>query len=253
MFDPPQHLHLTDEQMFHYLYGDLLETEKEHLESCGVCQSEIESFRRTLDHLAQWSAPPRSADYGNFVWRRLITQIAAPRKPLWSRPVVLGWFSLVATGLAAVLIVLIPHHQSGANPSSPVRRVPVSERLLQVAVQDHVRRASSLFAKLENQPGTGTANQSERASEWEAISNLIAENRLYRQTAEQEDDRHAVQLLTDLETALVTLKHISGRPSAAEVQDLKKRLTTVNSVSRMGGTNSPPADSGPLQVKRIPL
>ena len=243
MFDPPDHSHLTDEQIHQYLFGDLPETDSAHLQSCDICQSEMESFRRTVDHLAQWSAPPRPADYGSLVWRRLAAQIAQPRKPLWRTPAVLGWSSAVACGIAVVLIVLIPHRQPAIIQPPPIARIPISERLLQVAVQDHVRRAASLLTKLESQPEKGAANRSDRASEWEAISNLVAENRLYRQTAEQEDDRQQVQLLTDLERPL--------SPSSTIRESHQRQTSRLRKKARNGNPGQPNSLK-PIRRRPIP-
>jgi hypothetical protein len=125
---------------------------------------------------------------------------------------------------------------------------PASERLLDIAVQDHVRRATSLLTRIEDQP--------ERAVEGldrDAINNLVAENRLYRQTAEQEKDRKTEQLLSDLETALVVLKHDPARLPVSEVRELRKKLIVAAHSDGLGFSNTSVSDSPNMQPKRIPL
>lgn len=253
MLDPQDRPHLTEEQILQHFYAGLTAAESDHLKSCRTCLSEMESLQRTLDHLSQWTPPPRAADYGACVWARISARRVTRARSSKMRPALLGWAALIAAAVAVAILLLIPKHGRFIPPSPPVAAIPVSERLLQIAVQDHVRRATLLLATLETQPGKGLVKPSQRTAEREAINNLVAENRLYRQTAEQEDDLRTAQLLTDLETALVTLKHDPKQSSAKEFRDLRKRLTTVDPVGQWVGTGTPHTTSGAAHVRRIPL
>lgn len=160
-----------------------------------------------------------------------------------------GWTALAAS-IALFAVALFAFRKRA--PTVPVSQptfaasAQASERLLDIAVQDHVRRAASLLTRIEDEPQQAVKN-----AEKDAINDLVAENRLYRQTAEQENDRNTAQLLGDLETALVVLKHDPARLPVSDVSELKKRLITASRSDSLSFLNV--SDSSDAQLKRIPL
>jgi hypothetical protein len=159
-----------------------------------------------------------------------------------------GWAAAAASvALFTWALVMFRGHMPMVRVSpQPFKSAPASERLLDIAVQDHVRRAASLLTRIEDQP-----QQAAKGTERAAINNLVAENRLYRQTAEQENDRSTAQLLGDLETALVVLKHDPTRLPVSDVRELKQRLIVAGRASTLGFFYI--SDSTNAQLKRDPL
>lgn len=250
MFEEQDTFHLTDDQVLHLLTGNAGDREKEHLETCEFCQAEVDSYRRTLDHVSLWAPPARSAGYGQSVWRRITPAVRLRARSQKRRRWVMGSAALAASIVFFAIALYVFHEHINTVPvSTPsfIADAPASERLLDLAVQDHVRRAASLLTRIEDQP-----HHTVEGPERNAINNLVAENRLYRQTAEQENDRKTAQLLSDLETALVVLKHDPARLPVSDVRELRKKLVVVGHSNGLGLSNvSDPADT--QQPKRIPL
>lgn len=252
MSDAREQGHLNDEQIVQFVLEIAGEEEAKHVEGCEFCSGEADSYRRTLGHLDRWNTPERPADYGRDVWRKLRPRLRQrARRP---KPSVWGWATAAAVGtLAAAMFLItrpstIPKHAPQAAESAPV-----PARLLQAAVRDHVRRADRLLSQIEIEPTEGTAKHRDSASEREAIRDLIAENRLYRQTAEQEDDQKTAGLLADLETALVALKHDPQTASATDARNLRSRLIKAAGLNRPATRDVSSSDSEQQGVKRIPL
>ncbi|MGA8597823.1 MAG: hypothetical protein WB676_24165 [Bryobacteraceae bacterium] len=252
MLEPKEHGHLSEEQIVQFALEMAGDEESRHLQGCELCRSEAESYRRTLAHLGHWSAPGRAPDYGYEVWRKLAPQVR--RRARWLRPAVWGWATVAAVGALLALTLLVPRHGTMPNRlAQGTESVAVPARLLQAAVKDHVQRADQLLSQIETQSGERAVTRLDVASEREAIRDLIAENRLYRQTAEQEDDRRTAGLLADLETALVALKHDPQRVSAADARVLRNRLMKAEGLNRPGTRDVSSSGSETQGVKRVPL
>jgi hypothetical protein len=251
MFEEQDTFHLTDDQVLQLLSGNADDREKEHLEACEICQAELESYRRTLDHLSLWTPPARPAAYGQSIWRQIAPAVRLRARSQNRRRWVVRWAALAASiALFAVALHTLRERTRTVHMPSPTftASAPASERLLDIAVQDHVRRATSLLTRIEDQP-----ERAVKGLDRDAINNLVAENRLYRQTAEQEKDRKTEQLLSDLETALVVLKHDPARLPVSEVRELRKKLIVAGHSDGLGFSNTSVSDSPNMQPKRIPL
>ena len=248
MFDERDQTHLTEDQALQILTGNTSDREREHLAACEICQAEVDSYRRTLDHVSLWTPPSRPVDYGQSVWRQIAPTVRLRARSQRRRRWMLG--AALAASLAVFAVALYTSREQKptvhVSPQSLAANPPASERLLDVAVQDHVRRATSLLTRIEDQP-----EHAVKGFERDAISNLVAENRLYRQTAEQENDRKTAQLLSDLETALVVLKHDPAKLPVSDVRELRKKLIVVGHSNGFGFSNV--SDSSATQPKRIPL
>jgi hypothetical protein len=249
--EPKEHGHLSDEQIVQYVLETAGDEETRHLYACEHCRAEAESYRRTLRHLDRWSAPERPPDYGSLVWRKLRPQVERRPAFRWLGRPAWGWASLAAVGalVALALLVSTRRHSNPSPPSLGVQSATPPERLLQAAVKEHVEHAELLLSEIE----TRATSRSDPGSERQAIRDLVEANRLYRQTAEQEDDRKTADLLADLETALVALKHDPQKVSAADARDLRNRLIKAAGLNRSGSINVSSSDSEKQGVKRVPL
>lgn len=249
MFEEQDTFHLTDDQVLQILTGNAGDREKEHLEACEICRAEAEAYRRTLDHVSLWTPPARTAGYGESVWQQIAPTIRRDARPQRRKRWAIGWTALAASAAFFAIALYLFHAHTPAVPALPqsaTASAPDSERLLDIAVQDHVRRAALLLTKIEDQP-----KQAAERPERDAIDNLVAENRLYRQTAEQERDKKTAQLLSDLETALVVLKHDPARLPVSDVRELRKKLITAGYSNGLSFSNV--SDSADTQLQRIPL
>jgi hypothetical protein len=62
------------------------------------------------------------------------------------------------------------------------------------------------------------------ASERERAGDLVAENRLYRQTAARTGDTRVASVLDDLEPVLLEIAHGPDRLTPEEVENLRQRI-----------------------------
>ena len=218
--------HLTEEQFILYYYGegDGSPAVRAHLDSCEACRAEYASLQRVLNVVDSAPVPERDANYGAQVWNRL---------KLWDRPPGLSWLRLswwpaprwAAAALVAALVVaafLAGRYYSKANLATQTANAgQVRERILLVAVGDHLDRSQTVLLELVNaQPGQPL----DVASERERAGDLVAENRLYRQTAARTGDTRVASVLDDLEPVLLELAHGPDRLTAEEVENLRQRI-----------------------------
>ena len=252
MLERKEHGHLSDEQIVQFALGMAGDEEARHVQGCNFCSAEAESYRRTLAHLGRWSAPERPRDYGSEVWRKLRPQVR--RQMRWRKPAVWGW--VAAGAVAAVVAITLQLPRPAAIQNQPVQGMEsaaVPAGLLQAAVSDHVRRTDWLLSQIETESDRSTMNRRDLVSERDAIHDLIVENRLYRQTAEQEDDPKIAAMLADLETALVALKHDPQKASATDARDLRNKLIKETGLTGVGPRDVSLSDSETRGAKRIPL
>ena len=221
--------HLTEEQFVLYYYGegDGSPAVRAHLDACETCRAEYASLQRVLNVVDSAPVPERDADYGAQVWSRLQPSLR------WDRPRGLSWWPLswwpaprwAAAGLVATLVVAAflagrhyPKAQSGAQTANAGQ---VRERILLVAVGDHLERSQTVLLELVNaRPGESL----DVASERERAGDLVAENRLYRQTAARTGDPRVASVLDDLEPVLLEIAHGPDRLTPEEVENLRQRI-----------------------------
>ena len=96
-----------------------------------------------------------------------------------------------------------------------------AQRVLVVVVSDHLEASERMLTDLSNadpkKDFDATAQQG-RAAE------LVASNRIYRQTASQHGDERIASLLADLEPILVELAHAGKTLSPDELASIQKRI-----------------------------
>jgi len=219
--------HLTEEQLVAHYYrdDDALAEANEHLASCATCSAELDAITRVLALVSDAPVPERSDDYGTEVWSRLRWRLGAPRRRVqWQ------WLSVAAVlamGLCTGVVWNVRHSPKGpiiANERpkpSITKQSPTNERVLVVVVSDHLEASERMLTDLSNADPTrdfDSEAQQQRASE------LVASNRIYRQTALQHGDERIVSLLSDLEPILVELAHAGKTLSPDELASIQKRI-----------------------------
>jgi len=219
--------HLTEEQFVLYYYGegDGSPAVRAHLDACEACRAEYASLQRVLNVVDSAPVPERSANYGAQVWGRLQPSLR------WDRPPGLSWWRFwpaprwAAAALVATLIVaafLAGRYYPKSQPAVQTANAgQVRERILLVAVGDHLERSQTVLLELVNaQPGQSL----DVASERERAGDLVAENRLYRQTAARTGDTRVASVLDDLEPVLLEIAHGPDRLTPEEVESLRQRI-----------------------------
>ncbi len=220
--------HLSEEHLvlFHY-HEDEAAAERrameEHLAGCELCRSRLADLERDLALFGSGSVPERPEDYGQQVWQRI-------RPQLMERPG-FNWAELfaprrwaVAGALAALIVGAFVAGRIWQHKQEPVA-APISaqarERILLVAVGDHLERSQMVLVELVNADGNGPVDI---APEQRAAKDLVSSNRLYRQTALREGDAGMASVLDDLERVLIEVANSPSTISSAQLDALRHRI-----------------------------
>jgi hypothetical protein len=212
--------HLNEEQLVLYYYGEETAGIEDHLGGCESCRESYHALQRVLNSVDSLPVPERSADYEAQVWRAL--ERALPRK----RSFAARWFTwkpvLAAVSMAALLVAAFLAGRTLHKPVLAVADSQVRERILLVAVGDHLERSQTMLVELSN---AGTAKGGLDISyEQRMAEDLLESNRLYRQTAANAGDIATASLLEDLERVLLEVAHSPSAMSDRQLQELRKQI-----------------------------
>lgn len=99
----------------------------------------------------------------------------------------------------------------------------VRERILLVAVGDHLERSQTMLVELSN-AGAPKGGELDISYEQRAAEDLLESNRLYRQTAASAGDAATASLLEDLERVLLEVTHSPSAMSEKQLQELRRQI-----------------------------
>jgi anti-sigma factor RsiW len=231
--------HPSEEELILYHYGEAGGLPRvvvaEHMAACEPCRARYQKLEAVLVAADGVELPALDEDFEAKVWRRLVPHLdSAPPESFWQR-FFAGFRAsrfLAPVGAAvgvAVLVVgaflagrfwpgrLRPQHQAEAQPVSAQSR----ERILLVAVGDHLERSQMVLVELVNTSPQKTVDIS---AERRRAEDLVAPNRLYRLTAERAGEAGVANLLDELERTLIEIAHSPSRLSSPEFEDLRRRV-----------------------------
>jgi hypothetical protein len=208
--------HLNEEQITLAYYEELDPALRSHLNNCPECRADFDRLKRMLETLRDIPVPERTASYGSEVWTRLLPRLPAekPRRS-WLR-----WWTVapaMATIAAAAFIAGILVQQQHPIAGIPAR---ARERVLLIAMGDHLDRSQMVLAELVN----ATPGEADLGDERGRARDLVAENRLLRQTALRTGDVSDAALLDELERTLLDIANGPANPSPADLESLQRRV-----------------------------
>jgi hypothetical protein len=99
----------------------------------------------------------------------------------------------------------------------------VRERVLLVAVGDHLERSQTILVELAN-AGAPKDGQLDISYEQHAAEDLLESNRLYRQTASSTGDASTAAMLEELERVLLEIAHSPSAVSEKQLDELRKQI-----------------------------
>lgn len=228
--------HLNEETLVAHHYRDAEDgaAVAQHLRDCAECAARYEELRRILSLVDDASVPEPAENYGEEVWRRLRWKLGSEKKrrKTWQP------FAVAAAALLAVFFLgqwwsarnHVPAVQQQAQQTATATATvagnhvePVDPnaggRILLVVVTDHLESSERMLVEVANaDPDKGLRNPAGRAEE------LVASNRIYRQTAAQRGDARIANVLSDLEPILVELSNAGTTLSGEELQKLQERI-----------------------------
>lgn len=221
--------HLNEEQLVFHYYGENPEAER-HLQACEDCRGSYQALQRVLNSVDSLPVPDRAPDYESQLWKKLEPQL--PRGSRVSR-----WFTwrpvAAALGVAAMLVLAFLAGRSWNNnnkqetarngKAAATADGQVRERVLLVAVGNHLERSQMILVELTN-AGAPTKGALDISQEQTAAEDLLESNRLYRQTALSTGDVATATMLDELERVLLDIAHSPSEVSAKQLDALRKQI-----------------------------
>jgi hypothetical protein len=233
--------HPTDDDLVLYYYaeGDGLPDAREHLSQCQVCAERLAALENSLALVSASSVPERDDQYGRTVWARIRPQLEEGRAHRWGRWLQAGLLAsprlALAGGVAAlVLAAFVAGRNWPTQTPAPTATTSTTtaaaadalaadgrQRVLYGAVGDHLERSAMVLAEFANR---GDAGSTDISGEQIFTGNLVASNRLYRQSATRQGEAGLASVLEQLERILVEITNSPSQMSAAQLQDLRQRI-----------------------------
>jgi hypothetical protein len=224
--------HLTEEELVLHYYGEMDDPEEggaaAHLAQCRNCHAQYRSLQRVLAVVdeATVSGTELPAQFERTMWARLEPNLRRDRPSLFSwlvfSPARLGWAA------AVLLLVSAAFFAGRLTPRSPAEtartagtEAQLREGILLIDLSDHLDRSQMMLVELASADAEGTLDVSRERSRAEQ---LVAANRLYRQTAATTGDGAMVDFLDDLERLLVDLAASPEELSAEELASVRRRI-----------------------------
>ena len=220
--------HRTEEELIGYRDGEPKERAAiaAHLKECVECREELARIEAVFGALDAMPVPDPGEDYGERVWQRIAPRLGE-KKPRWWESLITSQRLVALGGVAALVILAFVAGRMTRGPIAPMDQVDaakVRERVLVVAVGEHLGRTEMVLMELENAPaqkGEKTINFSETQRRAE---DLVEENRLYRQTALKEGDRAMASTLDELERVLLDIANSPNELTPAAFESIRKRI-----------------------------
>jgi len=218
--------HISEEQLVLFYYGESAETAgvESHMAECEACRQEFRALQLVLNTVDSAPVPERGPEYGSEVWQRVSKQLPVRRRRSSAR-----WWIWAPVMAALVLGAFLAGRFSIRNgsvggPTTVAVKSPSSEkireRILLVAVGDHLERSQMVLAELSNAP----EGKLDISDERKMAEDLLDDNRLYRQTARSTGDATVASVLDDLENVLLEIAHSPSEVSSSQLDDLRKQI-----------------------------
>jgi hypothetical protein len=211
--------HPTEEQFVLYYYGEAAEIE-DHVAGCEACRAQYQALQRVLNSVDSFPVPERAPDYESRVWAAVEKRME--KRSLWLS---FGWRTMFAAAAMALLVIGAFFAGRGWHKTAPVQMADsgVRERVLLVAVGDHLERSQMVLVELAN-AGTPAAGRLDISYEQQTAEDLLESNRLYRQTAATNGDVATAALLEELERVLLEIAHSPSEVSARQLEELRRQI-----------------------------
>lgn len=276
-------MHPGQKQLNDYVDDDLdpvaQQQVAQHLEECTDCRVIVAQLQHIVT--AAKALPPLQPPAD--VWQRIRTELAEPafsvperradsrepkaeaKRQFW------GWKPAWALGTAAAIVAAflagrgveqrhqrsaaLQHEQQAASPAAERNASTdssVRERVLLVAVGDHLERSQMVLVELAN---AQTHGELDISTERQYADDLLASNRLYRQTAVQLGETNVAGVLDDLERVLVEVARGPSQVSMDQLAEIQQRIEgegilfkvkIIGSDVRERGTSIPTARKQPV-------
>ncbi len=240
--------HISEEQFVLFYYGESAEAAgiESHMAECEACRSEFRTLQLVLNTVDSAPVPERNGEYAKAVWHRLEKQLAGRKRRGFMQ-----WWIWAPAMAALVLTAFLAGRWSHKNDPQVATNQQIRERILLVAVGDHLERSQMVLAELTNAAdGKGKLDIS---GERQSAEQLLGDNRLYRQTARSTGDTAVASVLDDLERVLLEISHSPSEVSSDQLDELRQEIESRGLLFkvRVLGSQVRQEESKPVSEKEI--
>ena len=224
-------MHLNEDDLVLHYYGEMPSADEgratTHLAGCSDCQQNYAKLQRVMAFVDSAPAVDAPAGFERMAWARLEPALASSRRSAWQ------WFvfSPATLALAAGVLLLIgasftagrlTRTTAPAGGAAPQSAEKVRERILLVDLGDHLDRSQMVLVELVS--AGGDSGDVDISTERARAEQLVAVNRLYRQTALSTGDANMASLLDDLERVLVDIAASPATVSREDLDSVRRRI-----------------------------
>ena len=217
--------HLSEEQIVLHYYGDAEEaTEVErHLAACPECRAEFARVQSMLKQIEPLEVPEPPAGFEEKTWLNLRDHL--PEKRGFLRRLLQGQQKWALAGAMVVLLAMAFFAgRFWPRPGQIAQQPPAQvnpQRVILVAVGDHLERSQMLLVEIMNADIKGPINFSAEQAE---ARDLLDSNHLYRVSSQQAGDPQVARLLDQLGRVLA---EIANGPAEVSPGDLEQVRHTI--------------------------
>jgi anti-sigma factor RsiW len=221
------HIH-EDDLVLHY-YGEMQNVDEvrvtTHLGACAACAEQYRRLQQVLGAVEAGALAEAPDNFERMAWARLEPNLErSGRRTGWR-----GWVVLAPAhlALAAAVVVLVAGaffagrlFPGGADRERAASAETVRERILLVDLGDHLDRSQMVLVEVVS-ADEGSVDMS---AERDRAEQLLAANRLYRQTALNAGEPRIAQVLDELERVLVDVAASPDRLDATDLDSMRRRI-----------------------------
>src|SRR5262245_47284199 len=224
-------MHLNDDDLVHDYYGEMGRVDEaraeSHLGACHDCRENYARLQRVMAFLDSAPAVDAPDGFERKAWARLEPALDAPRRS-WLlssllSPAYLAFAAGIILLVAAAFMAgrLVPRAPAGTQAATQAVE-KVRERILLVDLGEHLDRTQMVLVDLVS-AGDDKGNV-DISTERARAEQLVAANRLYRQTAMSTGDAAVASVLDDLERVLVDVAASPSTVSQEDLESVRRRI-----------------------------
>jgi len=220
--------HRTEEELLAFLDGatDERAAIAAHLNECANCREELERIEGVFAALDAMPIPEPGEHFEERVWQRIAPRLGE-KKTRWWEPFFVPQ-RMAALGGVVALVILAFFAGRITRRTAPAQEqmdaAKVRERVLVVAVGEHLGRTEMVLMELQNAPILRGEKAIDISETQRRAEDLVEENRLYRQTALKAGDQAMANTLDELERVLLDIANSPDELTAAAFETIRKRI-----------------------------
>jgi hypothetical protein len=219
--------HLEEAELVEHYYeesANMGESER-HLKACPLCARQYAELCRVLGAVDTPTPPERREDYIEQVWRSIDASLPVYEKPKsnwfrFYRP--LGWAAACLLLLAVTFVAGRRWERKQASSVAVAVDRQARQRVVIVFLGDHLDRSEELLVQLNHADGSDLSALPLRSEARE----LLASNRLVRQSAMRAGDLNVEASLDRLERLLMELSNEPDSFTEADLNRLRQEMNT---------------------------